>query len=130
MPVRTSGPLYVGPHMRSDHRFGLLLSNLSGGIAQVQIVVYGAPLVGANDPSSWSIIVNRSVEVETGTVVPITVPLSREYAYYQFFIKDEIFQPCFHVTLYLFHRHWHSRRNTLLIKGNEWEIVPNLPPQP
>ncbi len=130
MPVRTSGPLYVGPHMRQDYRFGLLLSNLSGGLAQVQIVVYGAPFVGADDPSNWSIIVNRTVDVDNGTVVPITVPVSREYAYYHIFVEDTLFQPCFHATLYLFHRYWHSRRSSLLIKGNEWEIVPNLPPQP
>ncbi len=130
MAVRTSGPLYVSPRLRRQRRFGLLLSNLSGGLAQVQILVYGASFAGSDDPADWTNIVNRTVDVNNGTVTPITIPLSREYAYYQFFVSDTTAQPSFHITLYIVHRHWHSRRNSLLIKANEWEIVPQLPPLP
>lgn len=129
MPVRTSGPLYVTPRSRRDKQFVLLLSNLSGGVAEVQLLVYAAPFNGL-DSSNWTNIVNRTLDVGNGTIIPVTVPLRKEYAYYHFFIDDSILFPCFHTTLYLFRRRCHNTGNLPLIKGNEWEIVPNLPPLP
>lgn len=126
MTIRTSGPLHIGPRLlKRGNRFGLLLSNLSGGIAQVQVQVHAAPFTGFDTPSTWSLIVDRSLDVENGSVITLQFPLDDGYAYYHFFVEDDIFQPCFHTTLYLFGP-WKNTLHTLpLVKANEWEIIPS-----
>jgi hypothetical protein len=120
---RISGPLFVQErHRRERRRFLLLLSNLSGNTVLIGVQVYAAPFTNFGTPDTWVKILDKVGELEPPTIVTFEIPVSREFAYYQFHVDNSLPNTCFHPTLYLL-RHKSSPWYAVpLVKGNEWEL--------
>lgn len=89
MATLTTGPLYIEPKYRDNYEnFLLLLSNLTGVSADVDITVLAAAFTAPNTPETWIPILNTTVTIPDDTVANRLIEI-QNYPYWQFIIDAE-----------------------------------------
>jgi hypothetical protein len=121
----TTGPLYIEPKYRDcEESFLLLISNMSGLSASVNIEVYAAAFTAANTPETWIPILTQTVTVPDDTVFNRIMGV-QNYPYWIFTVESLVTP--IHPSLYLLKSLTNAVQDFPLVPTGDW-VLDILPP--